>query len=325
MRPGRQFAGRQSQGARPYQEDNWAWQTHLSDDDSSPHGLLLVLADGMGGHRGGARASAVAVDAFIDAYGDSEGAVSERLLAALEASNRRIGEESHADPDLAGMGCTLLAVDFREDGMRWISVGDSPLWLLRGDKLRRLNEDHSMAPLLQRQVELGTMSYEEAALHPQRNALRSALVGEPLELVDLAQDPLVLEADDRVLLGSDGVETLAADEIVAVAGVSAASGDDAETIATRLIEAVDARQRAGQDNATVVVVLPFQGARASILPARRRNWAGRRLAPILVVLGILAAGGFAAWQLMFGAPLQGGTGTPVSPAGAGPAPGAGRP
>jgi len=297
MKEGRQFGGRQSQGARSYQEDFWNWDSRLDPDDDSPDGLLVVLADGMGGHKGGAHASVTAVDRFIEAFATESGSAPERLAYALERGNEQIAVDSAAHEELEGMGCTLVAVAFDGGGLHWISVGDSPLWLLRDGRLRRLNDDHSMAPLLQQQVEAGELTAEEAASHPQRNALRSALIGDPIALVDSSDSPLNLRPGDRVLLASDGVETLSVEEIESVA--RSVPEADSETLAEVLVEAVDAKQRRGQDNTTVVVVTPFLGDEK---PRRRRRWVPLVLA--LVIFGAVAA---AAWYL-FGMPGPGGAG-----------------
>ena len=142
MREGRQFAGRQSQGARDYQEDSWGWHSRRAEDDDSPSGLLVVLADGMGGHRGGAHASAIAVDTFISAFAEDTEPTAKRLRRALQAANGQIRDDSQGDDELQGMGCTILAANFARDGLYWISVGDSPLWLVRNGTLRRLNAEH---------------------------------------------------------------------------------------------------------------------------------------------------------------------------------------
>lgn len=290
MREGRQFGGRQSQGARSYQEDFWNWDSRLDPDDDGPDGLLVVLADGMGGHRGGAHASVTAVDRFIETFAaetDSapERLAPERLADALARGNEQIAIDSAAHEELEGMGCTLVAVAVDNGALHWISVGDSPLWLLREGRLRRLNDDHSMAPLLREQVEAGELTAEEAASHPQRNALRSALVGDPIALVDSSEDPLTLRPGDRVLLASDGVETLSVEEVETVA--RSVPEADSETLAEVLLEAVDAKQRRGQDNTTVVVITPFLGDEK---PRRRRRWVPLILA--LVILGAIVAAGW---------------------------------
>lgn len=311
MIEGRQFAVRQSQGARDYQEDSAEFNQIKREDGD---GLLMVLADGMGGHRGGAHASRVAVDTFIETFARGEGQVAERLDRALHDANEQIGEDGKANPELEGMGCTLVGVVLTKSGLEWISVGDSPMWLVRGGHLQRLNEDHSMAPILAKQVESGEMTIEEAARHPQRNALRSAVIGEAMQHVDQSRRPVRFRKGDRLLIASDGVETLSEDEIAALFNES--EDADAETLAQTLVSSVDAVQRKGQDNTTVMVVdLFFGGAaafgavdpeaptekvtRRTITPIRKpkpgKPSKGKGVPVLVLVLLLLAAGAAAGW------------------------------
>lgn len=254
MIPGRHFAALQIQGARPYQEDHFGCVNDLKPTDPQPSHLLLVLADGMGGHNGGAHASRVAVDCFMQTYMTTIGGVSQRLEQALAASNERIRVDAEADSALNGMGCTLVGVAFLEDGVVWISVGDSPFWRYREGIVKKLNADHSMAPILALQVQNGHLTAEEAARHPARNALRSALTGEPIPHTDLRETPIRLRDGDKFVLASDGLETLTEAEIAAVMKQDL----DALDLARELVKAVESKQRRGQDNTTVMVVTPYR-------------------------------------------------------------------
>ncbi|MCW5772337.1 MAG: serine/threonine-protein phosphatase [Rhodospirillaceae bacterium] len=230
----------------------------LEETDSRPSHLLVVLADGMGGHSGGAHASAVAVDTFLHAYQSAAGSVTERMLKSLNDSNERIRVDAEGNTSLAGMGCTLVGAAFMEDGLVWISVGDSPFWRYRDGSLKQLNEDHSMAPLIAQQVVAGALSPEEAARHPHRNALRSALIGEPIPKTDLRESPIRLKPGDKFVLASDGLQTLSEQEIAAILREDA----DALDLARKLLRAVDEKKLRGQDNTTAIVVTPFRNGDA---------------------------------------------------------------
>ena len=221
--------GAQHQGARPYQEDAWALRT-LADG-----ALLAVLADGMGGHAGGAVASRLAVGAFLMAM-ESGGSLRE----ALDAANRAIGEGAQRDARLANMGSTLVGAVVTDDEVRWISVGDSPFYLATGAEVERLNADHSMVPQIEALVERGIITADEAARHPGRHTLREAVMGQPLSLIDEGRRGLA--AGDRLLLCSDGIETLGHADI----------GRQAAKSAEALIEAVLAVGAPAQDNVTVI-------------------------------------------------------------------------
>ena len=214
--------------------------------------LLAVLADGMGGHAGGAEASRAACMAFVAAYEGSEGPLGERLAGALDTSNRAISAALARDRSLAGMGSTLIAAAFTPAGIGWVSVGDSRLLLFRNDKLYQLNEDHSLAPVLDGLAALGEMTAAEAGAHPRRHFLRAALTGGVIELVDLRQSAFLLCDGDWVLLASDGIESLSDPELADVLATHAANEPDAMVAA--VLAAVEAIAEPAQDNATVMAV-----------------------------------------------------------------------
>ena len=241
------LAGDQIAGTRRGQEDDFRILA-FREQDGAGADLLLVVADGMGGHRGGARASEVAVATFGDRFVASAGGLDVRLRQALEAANAAIGAAS-AEPGYAGMGCTLVACAVAGDDWRWISVGDSTLWLVADEGLRRLNADHSMRPVLEDLVALGRMTREELAADRSAHQLRSALMGEELTLVDEGVPARPLRAGDRIVLASDGLETLAPDEVAQ----TCASGVRAADAVAELLRRVEAAGRSSQDNATVVV------------------------------------------------------------------------
>jgi protein phosphatase len=238
------YATRAAKGARSYQEDTAEVRTDGA-------GVVAVLADGMGGHVGGARASDLACKSFLHAFATSAGEVPERLAEALGLANAAIAAETAANPDLRGMGCTLVGLTLRPDPWRleWVSVGDSPLYLARKGKIVRLNEDHSLAPEIDKLAEAGSISRAAARGHPSRHVLRSALTGAEIDMVDRSQRPLPLEQGDVVVLASDGIHTISDADIARAA--AAASPDAA---AEALLAAVEAAGEVYQDNTTVVVV-----------------------------------------------------------------------
>jgi serine/threonine protein phosphatase PrpC len=214
--------------------------------------LVAVLADGMGGHVAGGIASEVACRAFLEAMTRGPGHAMARLAVALQAGNDAIAEAIVVDRRLRGMGTTLVGLLVRAGGLDWISVGDSPLYLWRRGGLVQINEDHSLAPMLDRLVEEGRMTAEQAMADGRRHMLRSVLLGEPIELVDSSHRPLALEVGDCVVLASDGLETLSDAEIGGIVGARRSAG--AGGIAEALLAAVEARGVRHQDNTTVVIV-----------------------------------------------------------------------
>jgi PPM family protein phosphatase len=215
-------------------------------------GLICVLADGMGGHAAGALASTTACRTFVSAYTQSTAAARQRLKDALDQANRAIQQASEADKALDGMGCTLVGIMFGPTGLGWVSVGDSPLYLFRDNRLYQLNQNHSLAPLLDALAAAGEMSLEEAAAHPRRHFLRSALTGQAIELVDLSEALLPLQKNDWVLVASDGIDTLSHAELADILAVN--NEVDPESMAEVIIASIEDANETHQDNATVMAI-----------------------------------------------------------------------
>jgi protein phosphatase len=254
-------------GARDYQED--AALVWPGDDPFAPAGkgqaqgvaLLAILADGMGGHTGGALASRTCCDHFLQSFAAYRGPIGKGLMGALAAANDAIGEKVEANPLLSGMGSTLVGVTFAANGINWVSVGDSPLLLWRRGEIALLNEDHSLAPDLDRLAAAGKISASEAKRDPRRHMLRSAVTGEDIDLVDISRRPLVLEPGDYVVLASDGLQSLDNGEIARI--IAAYGADGSEAVAAALIRTIDQLREPHQDNATVVVVRPVVATAAT--------------------------------------------------------------
>ncbi|MCG5539354.1 PP2C family serine/threonine-protein phosphatase [Halorhodospira sp. 9622] len=251
MEPETDYAGREDVGRRQAQEDYYAF---ACPDGEGTSLLLAVLGDGMGGAEGGALASRSAVEAFIHAFRQAGAGqpVQHRLTSALEAANQALARIVDERPDLDGMGTTLVGVCVTPAGLDWVSVGDSPLYLYRSRYLQRLNADHSMQPLIDDEVRLGRLSPQDAARHPERNALRSVVGGEPIEMVDASTRPVPLQADDVVVLASDGLLTLREHDIQSV--LQRYPGACAGDLAERLSAEVLACDEPGQDNLAVMTI-----------------------------------------------------------------------
>ena len=218
--------------------------------------LLLVLADGMGGHRGGAAASRIAVEAFGNAFGSRQSAVSDRLDDGLEMANQAVAEAASGDPALHDMGTTLVGAHILNGNrLRWISVGDSPLWRLDEGCLTRLNKDHSMKPVLPQLVEMGLLTADEAESDLRRHQLRSAVMGNEIPHIDLQDEAVELATDHVVVIASDGLETL--DEAL-IANILESNRDSATSTVNALLAAVQAEHQPRQDNTTVIVFIVEQ-------------------------------------------------------------------
>lgn len=243
------------QGARPYQED-----TLLADFHGGMNRGFAVLADGMGGHAAGDLASRlVVIDAashlkFLMHDGEAlERTLQSELTSAIETANDVLKNRAADDRRLHGMGTTFLATVLFEDRLYWASVGDSPLYLWREGQLRQLNEDHSMAPVIDQMAKTGEISKEDAANHPDRNALTSVLMGRALKVMDVPKTATVLDPGDVLIQASDGLQYL---DDVQISGVLERAPADASSraIADLLMASLRDLDDPSQDNTAVLVL-----------------------------------------------------------------------
>ncbi len=128
-------------------------------DDGS---ILLAVADGLGGMVGGKRAAEMAKESLYNFNPECQ-AMEAHIEELMQEANRRIMETVEKEPDLEGMGTTLTAACIRNGTANWAHVGDSRLYLFRGDKLRQITEDDTMAGFL---LSEGQLTKEEARIHP---------------------------------------------------------------------------------------------------------------------------------------------------------------
>ncbi len=186
--------------------------------------------------------------------------IPEALSDAISRANSAISNHVESSPECDGMGTTLVCAVVENGKLWWSSVGDSHLYLLRSGDVKKLNADHSMMPVLQKMVSEGEITAEQAASDPKRNALRSAVMGDEIPLVDLPKRPFDLRKGDTIVLCSDGVDSI---ENISSLEAAVMSRDNAGTAANDLVEAVKAVDRPRQDN-TSVIVAKLGEERASI-------------------------------------------------------------
>jgi serine/threonine protein phosphatase PrpC len=255
-------ASASSQGARQYQEDaTRVWYPNGAEaSDARRPVVLAVLSDGMGGHVSGEVASKLVCDQsmqhFLTPPGEPEG----KIKTVLNASNASLANAIRSNSKLSGMGCTLVAAYLDSEGVRWASVGDSSLLLFRGDQLYRLNENHSLGALLDRQAAASLITYEEAQNSPNRHSLRSALTGGPIAISDIVYTPQSTLPGDWVIIASDGLDTLTADEIATAIG-NASTGTPAD-LTRNLLDQVGRKAVPNQDNTSVIAVRVHAGKTA---------------------------------------------------------------
>lgn len=258
-----EYATRSDVGrVRPHNEDSVFIEPKLG---------LALLADGMGGYNAGEVASGMAtrlmasglIAAFSrrsasECQADDQTWVRSTLAEEIARTNTSIHDAANDQPQLSGMGTTLVAAIFHDNHVIVAHAGDSRLYRLRNRELAMLTRDHSV---LQEQVDSGLISMEQARESKHKNLLTRALGVDPV--LDVAIAEWDAHPGDCFLLCSDGLTDMVADDQIAT--ILAELGVNPEQCAGHLVET--ANQNGGRDNISVVLVKvkrPF--------PARRTWW-----------------------------------------------------
>src|SRR5216683_3142998 len=225
-------------------------QPTLREQEVGERGALLVVADGMGGAAAGELASQMATDTIYDQMQTMWGAEKEltpqrfayRLKEAVEVANGQIHAHAKAHPEVRGMGTTTTAAGVLVDHVYITQVGDSRAYLIRNGEAVQLTKDQS---LMQRLVEAGELTEEEAAHSERRNIILQALGPDPKVKVDLTHQEL--RRGDVLVLCSDGLSgQVKKEEIAQIVSTT----PDLAAACDKLIAL--ANQRGGPDNITVV-------------------------------------------------------------------------
>jgi protein phosphatase len=246
---------------------------------------LYAIADGMGGANAGEVASQLA----LETIGDMQRAGETTLDDEVREANRVVFTRSGEDTKFAGMGTTVTAALASAEALHLVHVGDSRAYLLRAGSLRQLTHDHT---LVDRMVQAGEISRDEADVHPHRNVLIRALGTEPK--VDVEALDLGLFDGDQVLICSDGLtDMVTEDQISAILDIARGAPQDA---AERLVRA--ANRAGGIDNITAIVLEvepgePEEGTVAEAPPnaeatGRRVPWRAITIVLTTIVLLLVA-------------------------------------
>ncbi|HEY2805792.1 MAG TPA: Stp1/IreP family PP2C-type Ser/Thr phosphatase [Gemmatimonadales bacterium] len=226
-------------------------QPEVREHEVGPRGTLFVVADGMGGAAAGEIASDLAVDSIYghmisEWFNDPE--VTEQRFAfrvkeAVEVANSRIHDYARTHPEHRGMGTTTTAAGVFEGALYVSQIGDSRGYLIRAGKITQITKDQS---LMQRLVDAGELTEEEAAVSERRNIILQALGPDPNVKVDLTRQDV--RKGDVLVMCSDGLSGLVPkDDILKVVSEQ----PDLVSVCKELIEL--ANSRGGPDNITCIV------------------------------------------------------------------------
>ena len=239
-------------GSRSEQQDAFGFSDIGDDSFMEQFGVLVVLADGMGGLRGGKEASHLAVTSFLDHYLHTPfiASIPEKLLSAVQVANDAVLQFASDNGLRGSVGTTSIAAALHQNKLYWLSVGDSRIYLKQREGLTQLTNDHIYANKLDEKVALGEITKEEAENDLQRESLTSFLGLDLLEEVGVSMEPIPLYKGDTVLLCSDGLYgSITSTEILRVCH-SLSTQEAAE----ELIGMVLRKQKPNQDNATVALL-----------------------------------------------------------------------
>lgn len=208
-------------------------------------GLLLLVADGMGGHVGGQIASRSAVEVISRVYYEGGDDIAAALRAAFLQANRAIHQQAEQDKNLTGMGTTCTALVLHNGFAYCAHIGDSRLYLVRDGQIYLMSEDHSA---VMEMVRRGLLTLEKARHHEDKNVILRALGTQPKVEISVWDKPFPVQAGDQFVLCSDGLYDLVEDEEIKHAVLQTAP----EVACEHLIAL--ALQRGGHDNITVGVL-----------------------------------------------------------------------
>lgn len=208
---------------------------------------LFVVADGMGGHAGGDVASARAIQsiAHVDRAFESPDDAVQALRDALLDANRELAETVFEHPELAGMGTTVSGFVRVGDRLALAHIGDSRIYRWRDGTLTQVTKDHTF---VQRLVDSGRITAEEAAVHPRRSVLMRVL-GDVELMPEIDVDVLETRPGDRWVLCSDGLSGFVDED--RIGELLDENPDAARAVEALINESLD---HGAPDNVTVIIV-----------------------------------------------------------------------
>lgn len=279
-------------------EDTFAVSAYqVSESDPTPS-IVAIIADGVGGHQAGEVASSLAVEMISHTIAESDAS---QPLATLEEAyfqaNQAIYSQATINPKNAGMSTTAACVWVIGDRLYLTSVGDSRIYLKRGDRLIQLTTDHTW---VQEAMESGILTPEQAESHPNAHLIRRYLGSKQPPISDfrirlkpgesdkqsVANQGMQLKSGDFILLCSDGLTDLVTDE-----EINASLGGDQPLpeILQGLID--DANSKGGHDNITVIGIQIPTEEEFVVSATRSRS----RLWLILALVAVLAVVLYGGW------------------------------
>lgn len=246
------------------QTDVGSVRDHNEDTISSDENLgLAILADGMGGHRGGEVASAITVSTISELITEKMKTVSNHdtdeetgysaesivIHDAITQANKNVYDSSAANAQYRGMGTTVVVALFYDNRFTVAHVGDSRLYRLRDNELEQITRDHS---LMQELIDRGFYTPEQARNSSNKNLVTRAVGIDSKVQIDIQED--IAMTDDIYLLCSDGVSDMLEDHLIESTMIE--HNNDLEKAASEIIRL--SNEHGGKDNISALLVKPIK-------------------------------------------------------------------
>ena len=286
-------------------EDNYTVSAYQTSDSDPTPSLIAIIADGVGGHLAGEVASSYAVDTINRVVAESDASQPvETLETAFKQANQTIYAHSVNNPDYEGMSTTATCAWIIGRRLFLAAIGDSRIYLRRGDRIVQLSVDHTW---VQEAIESGIITPEEARTHPNAHLIRRHLGSKQPAIPDfrirldreksdaqaIANQGMLLGRGEHLILCSDGLTDLVSDEEIKEALVNYPLQEGAQS----LVEL--ANGRGGHDNVTIIAI---QVPEEELIPPQPKARSGRVFVLIIIVgFLVLLAGGWLYWRYFWDA------------------------
>ena len=207
---------------------------------------ILIVADGMGGHKAGEVASEQAVNAVLESIKQNESKDKITIIEeAIFAANNKVLDMATSDEKFKGMGTTLVVATLENDILYVANVGDSRLYLINDNEIRQITRDHS---LVQEMVSLGELDKESARTHSRKNVITRAIGVDSKIIADFFE--VDVANNTKILLCSDGLSNMVDDSQINKI-IEECESKTLEDTVHKLIDA--ANENGGLDNIAVVL------------------------------------------------------------------------
>ena len=239
----------QHQGARPYQEDSFGF-SDVSPATVARKGVLAVLADGMGGLKNGRAVSGTLVAKMLEVFNAPNVmcTTGQDLKTVATAINREVCNTFCSSGRIES-GSTLVSVIIKDGYLHWLCVGDSRLYIKRGERIYQVNEDHDFLNQMLDDVITGNDSMADALSNPQKDSLVGCIGKKDLDLFDYSKRGYKLKHGDLIVLCSDGIYNA-----LSYAELCANVTYDAMGSCSNIINLVASKRIPNQDNNTILVL-----------------------------------------------------------------------